>query len=119
MLFLRNDVEAQLLRLPGELYEHKGNNIISNVYTYKILNKTVNDINEVRFELLSYKGAIKLVSHNHFSIEKQGLAEGTLFIEINAAALTGDKDRLKISVYSGERLIETITTTFLGPRSYN
>jgi len=119
MLFLRNDVEAQLLRLPGELYEHKGNNIISNVYTYKILNKTVNDINEVRFELLSHKGAIKLVSHNHFSIEKQGLAEGTLFIEINAAALTGDKDRLKISVYSGERLIETITTTFLGPRSYN
>ena len=119
MLFLRNDVEAQLLRLPGDLYEHKGNNIISNVYTYKILNKTVNDINKVRFELLSHKGAIKLVSHNHFSIEKQGLAEGTLFIEINAAALTGDKDRLKISVYSGERLIETITTTFLGPRSYN
>jgi hypothetical protein len=118
MLFLRNDVEAQLLRLPGELYEHKGNNIISNVYTYKILNKTVNDINKVRFELLSHKGAIKLVSHNHFSIKEQGLAEGTLFIEINAAALAGDKDRLKIGVYSGERLIETITTTFLGPRSY-
>jgi len=118
MLFLRNDVEAQLLRLPGELYEHKGNNIISNVYTYKILNKTVNDINKVRFELLSHKGAIKLVSHNHFSIKEQGLAEGTLFIEINSAALAGDKDRLKIGVYSGERLIETITTTFLGPRSY-
>lgn len=118
MLFLRNDVEAQLLRLPGELYEHKENNIISNVYTYKILNKTGNDINSVRFKLLSHKGTIKLVSHNNFSIKKQGFAEGSLFIEINASTLTGDKDRLKIGVYSGERLIETITTAFLGPRSY-
>ena len=117
-LFLRNDVEAQFLRLPGELYEHKENNIISNVYTYKILNKTVADIDRVRFELLSHKGTIKLVSHSDFTIEKQGFAEGTLFIEINASALTGDKDRLKIGIYSGERLIETITTAFLGPRSY-
>ena len=117
-LFLRNDIEAQFLRLPGELYEHKENNIISNVYTYKILNKTVADIDRVRFELLSHKGTIKLVSHIDFTIEKQGFAEGTLFIEINASALTGDKDRLKIGVYSGERLIETITTAFLGPRSY-
>ena len=117
-LFLRNDVEAQFLRLPGELYEHKENNIISNVYTYKILNKTVADIDRVRFELLSHKGTIKLVSHSDFTIEKQGFSEGTLFIEINASALTGDKDRLKIGIYSGERLIETITTAFLGPRSY-
>ena len=118
MLFLRNDVEAQFLRLPGELYEHKENNIISNVYTYKIFNKTVADIDGIRFELLSHKGTIKLVSHSDFTIDKQGFAEGTLFIEINAAALTGDKDRLKIGIYSGERLIETITTAFLGPRSY-
>jgi cytochrome c oxidase accessory protein FixG len=118
MLFLRNDVEAQFLRLPGELYEHKENNIISNVYTYKIFNKTVADIDGIRFELLSHKGTIKLVSHSDFTIEKEKFAEGTLFIEINAAALTGDKDRLKIGIYSGDRLIETITTAFLGPRSY-
>ncbi len=40
MLFLRNDVEASILRLPGQLFEHKENNIISNVYTYKMVNKT-------------------------------------------------------------------------------
>ena len=49
---------------------------------------------------------------------KQGLAEGTLFIEINASALSGDKDKVKIGVYSGEELIETTKTAFLGPRSY-
>ncbi|HDZ15249.1 MAG TPA: cytochrome c oxidase accessory protein CcoG, partial [Pricia sp.] len=35
MLFLRSDLEANILRLPGQLYEHKDGNIISNVYTYK------------------------------------------------------------------------------------
>ena len=28
MLFLRNEVEASILRLPGQLYEHKENNRI-------------------------------------------------------------------------------------------
>ena len=37
MLFLRSDVEARILRLPGQLFEHKGDNI-SNVYTFKIIN---------------------------------------------------------------------------------
>jgi len=118
MLFLRNDIEANILRLPGQLYEHKAGNIISNVYTFKLVNKTTDDIDNVHFELMSHKGTIKLVSHVDFKVEGQGLAEGTLFIEINASALNGDKDRLKIAIYSGDDLIETTTTAFLGPRSY-
>ncbi|MBT8263534.1 MAG: cytochrome c oxidase accessory protein CcoG [Bacteroidia bacterium] len=119
MLFLRNDVEARVLRLPGQLYERMENNIISNVYTYKLVNKTTEDITDVRFELLSHEGSIRLVKNQNFEIGKQGLEEGTLFIEINASDLTGDKDKVKIGVYSGDELIETTKTAFLGPRSYN
>ncbi|GGX18784.1 cytochrome c oxidase accessory protein CcoG [Aquimarina muelleri] len=118
MSFLRNDVEANILRLPGQLYEHKEDNIISNVYTYKLVNKTTSTIEDIHFELLSHKGKIELVTHKNFSVPEQGLSEGTLFIEINSAALKGDKDRLKIGVYSKDELIETTTTAFLGPRSY-
>lgn len=119
MLFLRNELEANILRLPGQLYERKENNIISNVYTYKLVNKTVNDVEAVSFKLLSHKGTIKMVSQNTFEVPAQNLAEGTLFIEINNSALTGDKDKLKIGVFSGDKLIETTTTQFLAPRSYN
>ncbi|PVW15822.1 cytochrome c oxidase accessory protein CcoG [Marixanthomonas spongiae] len=118
MLFLRNDVEARVLRLPGQLYEHKEDNMISNVFTFKLINKTTEDVNNVHFELMSHKGTIKLVTHDEFQVPKQGLAEGTLFIEINASALSGDKDKVKIGVYSGDELIETTTASFLGPRSY-
>lgn len=118
MLFLRNDIEANILRLPGQLYERKADNVISNVYTFKLINKTVDDIDNVHFKLLSHKGDIKLVSHDNFKVDGQGLAEGTLFIEVNAHELEGDKDRVEIGIYSGEDLIETTTTAFLGPRSY-
>jgi len=119
MLFLRNELEANILRLPGQLYERKANNIISNVYTYKLVNKTIEDVEEVSFKLLSHKGEIKMVSQERFAVPAEELAEGTLFIEINASALNGDKDKLKIGVYSGGKLIETTMTQFLAPRSYN
>ncbi|MFL1012332.1 cytochrome c oxidase accessory protein CcoG [Flavisericum labens] len=119
MLFLRNDVEANILRLPGQLYEHKENNIISNVFTYKLVNKTSNDISDVSLKLLSHKGTLKLVSTDgDFTVPEQGIAEGTLFIEINNSALTGDRNKIKIGVYQGDTLIETTSANFLGPRSF-
>jgi len=118
MLFLRNNVEATILRLPGQLYQHKENNIISNVYTFKVINKTTKDIDNVSYKILSHKGEIKLVSNHNFKVPKQGLAEGTLFIEINASILKDDNIDIEIGVFSGDKLIETTTTNFLGPRSY-
>lgn len=119
MLFLRNDVEATVLRLPGQLYEHKENNIISNVFTYKLVNKTTHTIENVRFKLLSHKGTLKLVAtKDYLEVPSQGIAKGTLFIEINNAVLTGDRNKIKIGVFENDKLIETTTANFLGPRSY-
>tara|TARA_R110000744_G_scaffold135882_1_gene245537 strand:+ start:943 stop:2361 length:1419 start_codon:yes stop_codon:yes gene_type:complete len=118
MMFLRNDLEANILRLPGQLYEHKEGNIISNVFTYKLLNKTTKSVDNVHFELISPKGEIKLVRNENFDVQPEALSEGTLFIEINASVLSGDKNDLKIGVYSNDKLIETTTARFLAPRSY-
>jgi cytochrome c oxidase accessory protein FixG len=119
MLFLRNDVEANVLRLPGQLYEHKENNIISNVFTYKLVNKTSKDIEDVTLKLMSHKGELKLVAtHDNFVVPSQGIAEGTLFVEITNSALSGDRNTIKIGVYKGDQLIETTTANFLGPRSF-
>ena len=118
MLFLRNDLEATILRLPGQLYQAKENNIISNVYTYKLVNKTSEDIGQVNYKLLSHKGEIKVVSNQDITIPRQGLAEGTLFIELHSSLVKGDKVKLKIGVFSNGELIETASTNFLGPRTY-
>lgn len=118
MLFLRSDVEATVLRLPGQLYETKENNMISNVYTFKLINKTSESFENVRFELLSHEGSIESVTHEQIAIPEKGLAEGTLFIEINKALLEGEKIDMEIGIYSGDNLIETTSTNFMGPRSF-
>ncbi|SKB31805.1 cytochrome c oxidase accessory protein FixG [Salegentibacter holothuriorum] len=119
MLFIRSEVEARILRLPGQLYEKKADNIISNVFTYKLVNKTTADFENIEFRLLSHQGEIKPVKQSNIMVPGQELSEGTLFIEIHTAALEDDKEKLKIGIYSGDRLIETTSTIFMGPRSFN
>jgi hypothetical protein len=118
MMFLRNDLEANILRLPGQLYEHKEGNIISNVYTYKLVNKTTKPVEDVSFRLISHKGTVKLVRNENFEVPAQDLAEGTLFIEIDNAAIKSDKEKVKVGVYSGDELVETTLCSFMAPRSY-
>ncbi|RVU90368.1 Ubp3 associated protein Bre5 [Flavobacterium columnare] len=118
MLFLRNDVEATVLRLPGQLFQHKGENI-TNVFTYKIVNKTMDDFKNVTFKLVSPKGKIEIVGKQSVQVKKDNLAQGTLFVEIHPAFLEGDKTKIKIEIYNNKRLIETTTSNFLGPRKFN
>lgn len=118
MLFLRNDVEATVLRLPGQLFQHKGENI-SNVYTYKIVNKTVRDFDNIHFKLATPKGEIKMVGKDNFKVAKEAMAQGTMFVEIHPAFLKGDKTKITIEVYNNKELLETTTTNFLGPRSFD
>lgn len=118
MLFIRADVEATILRLPGQLYETHANNIISNVYTFKLINKTMDSYEDVHFKLLSHDGNIESVTHENIIVPEKGLAEGTLFIEIPKALLNDEKNNVEIGIYSGEKLIETTSTSFMGPRSF-
>ena len=117
LLFLRTDVEAVILRLPGQLYQHKGENI-SNIYTFKIINKTNDDFDDIHFKLVGIKGTLKVVGQQDFKVIKQGMNEGTLFVEINQYLLESDKTKLKIEVYNHNKKIDTATTSFLSPRSF-
>tara|TARA_R110002049_G_scaffold108455_1_gene256725 strand:+ start:10452 stop:11876 length:1425 start_codon:yes stop_codon:yes gene_type:complete len=120
MLLLRSDIEARILRLPGQLFEHKDNGIISNVYTFKLVNKTSKDIDDLTFKLRGWDGSIDVVSTSEtFKVDAQGIAEGTLFIELKQSDLSGDKNDVMIDLYSNGELIETTSVTFLGPRSFN
>ena len=118
LLFLRTEVEATFLRLPGQLFQHKGDNI-SNIYTFKIINKTNTDFNDIHFKLVGIKGTLKVVGKQDFKVPKQGMDGGTLFIEINQYLLQSDKTKLQIEVYNGDKKIETSTTSFLSPRSFD
>jgi len=118
LLFIRTEVEATILRLPGQLFEHKGDDI-SNIYTFKIINKTNTDFNDIHFKLKNIQGVINVVGEQEFKVKAQGMAEGTLFVQIHQYLLESDRTKLKIEVYNENKKIETATTNFLGPRSFD
>ncbi len=118
LLFIRNEVETTILRLPGQLFEHKGEDI-SNIYTFKIINKTNTDFNDIHFKLKNIKGVINVVGQQEFKVKAQGMAEGTLFVQIHQYLLENDRTKLKIEIYNENNKIETTTTNFLSPRSFD
>lgn len=118
LLFLRTEVEATIFRLPGQLYQHKGDNI-SNIYTFKIINKTSRDIKDLHFKLVGIKGDLKIVGVQDLEVPKQGMSSGTMFVEINKFLLESDKTKVEIDVYEGDKKIETTFTNFLSPRSFD
>jgi hypothetical protein len=89
------------------------------VFTYKIINKTNADFNAIRFKLVGIKGKLRVVGKHPFKVPKQGMNEGTLFIEINQNVLEHDKTKLEIDVYEGNKKIQTTHSSFLSPQSFD
>jgi cytochrome c oxidase accessory protein FixG len=118
LLYIRTDVEATVLRLPGQLFQHKGDKI-SNIYTFRIINKSNKNFEAIHFKLHTFNGLIKVVGAQSLKVPKQAMAQGTLFVEINKNILISDRTKIKIDVYNSNKIIETTTTNFLGPRSFD
>lgn len=113
LLFLRNDVQANFLHLPGQLYTTQGEEV-SNVYTFKIINKT-NDLYEnVDIRLMSHEGKLEVVG-GQVNIPEGGMYEGTVFIKINKGELSASKEKISIGIYANGELIEKTNTNFSSP----
>src|SRR5690606_33790504 len=118
LLLLRSNVDATILRVPGQLFEHKGENI-SNVYTFRIVNKTTRDFDDLQIKLLSPEGKVIPVRKTKINVPKQGIYQGTIFIEINQHLIESEKTKLRIGIYLSDELLQTTSTNFLGPRTFN
>jgi cytochrome c oxidase accessory protein FixG len=113
LLFLRSDIEASILRLPGQMFSTK-DEVITNVYTFKLINKTNNDMDNVDIKLISHRGEVKIFG-GEIKVPKGDLTEGTLFINIDKKDLSSSKEKLKIGIFENDELIDQTSTNFPGP----
>jgi len=118
LLASRTDVGITLLRTPGQLFQEHPDHSISNLYNYKFLNKTYQD-KELTLKPENFDGTLKIVGDTKLVIPKESFASGSLFIYLKGSDVSKRKTPLKIAVYEGDKKIETITTSFLGPFSNN
>jgi cytochrome c oxidase accessory protein FixG len=118
LLASRTDVGVTLLRSSGQLFQEQPNNQLSNLYNYKMLNKTFKD-KVLVLKPENFKGEIKLVGETKLLVPKDGTISGALFVYVDNSDVKGRKTELKIGVYENEMKISTITTSFLGPFNGN
>ena len=109
----RTDVELSLLRTPGMLYQAQGKDKYSNLYNWKLINKTHRDI-PVHLKLENIPGELKLIG-NMPTLKPSISEEGALFVILDKKYINKMKVELEIGVYEGETKLEEVEITFIGP----
>ena len=117
LVFTRSDVETTLLRAPGSLFQQLPDGRIENIYTLKIVNKTLHDI-PTELKLLNVPGKLTVMGGGDLDVPAAKLAQSSVLVELERARLTGSNTRLKIGIYDKRngKLLETVKTSFVGPR---
>ncbi len=110
----RGIIESIILRSPGQMYQQKDETHLTNLYTYVLINKTSKDL-PVELRLITESGKIQIVGKEQKTIPKSSKIEGAFFIEMPEDKLHGRKTPVKIEVISDGKVIDEITTNFMGP----
>jgi cytochrome c oxidase accessory protein FixG len=113
ILIFRNDIDATILRTPGMMYQVSEDGSISNLYNYKIVNKKRREM-RLEFRLLSHKGRVRMVGNGPL-LNEEGTGQGAFFIELDKSETSGVKTKLQIGVFSGDKQVGKVKTTFLAP----
>jgi len=115
LAFTRSDIETTLLRAPGALFQQTAEGHINNLYTLRVVNKTSRDIS-VQLRLENIEGKLSLLGGTNLIVPGEKLAQTSVLVELTPYVLRGNNAKLQIGVYSGDERLQTIRTTFVGPR---
>jgi polyferredoxin len=115
LVFTRPAVEAIFLRAPGALFSQSASGRVENLYTLKLVNKTMREL-PVELRLENVAGQLEVMGDKRLVVPAGQLAETSVLIHLDHAALTGPTTRLLVGVYSEGKRVQTIKTVFVGPR---
>ncbi|MCP9766816.1 cytochrome c oxidase accessory protein CcoG [Lacihabitans sp. LS3-19] len=114
LLLNRTSVETTLMRVPGQLYQEKGDKI-TNLYNAQMVNKS-NEIKTLTLGINEPDAEIKIVGPNTNIQIKPGLkTEVVFFVEFPKDKITKRKTPIKVQIYENKVQIDEVKTNFQGP----
>ncbi len=113
LLANRTDFSVTVLRTPGLLSQEQPNNMVSNIYDLNIVNKTFDKI-PISLKLENINGELKLVG-KEIVMEPQGNIDAKFLVLLPKDVLKKISTPIDIGIYSGDKLIKKVTTSFLAP----
>lgn len=114
LLVTRKDIGGTIVRAKGQLYQERGADSLSNLYTIKVINKTIEDI-PLTLKLENVPGQIVQADGQNILVKKEGQGKGSFFIILPKSFVNKRKTSVKVGLYQGNKKITTISTNFMGP----
>lgn len=117
LLFNRSEVDGRLLRAKGSTYQLRDDKTISNLYALELVNKSGK---EMPFKLVCEDPRLRIQLVNPIQrLSKDGHATLSFFLIIANKDVETYKSNIKLSIYSGNKKVESLKTTFIAPPGMN
>lgn len=116
LLFNSENVDGNIIRSAGMLFQERGTDSISNLYNIKLINKTFERF-ELTLKLEDSKGTISMIGKPEIVMKPESQGASNFFIVLPRSVLKHRKEKLKVGVYQDGKLVMYLHTTFLGPMS--
>ncbi len=116
-LITRSEVETNVFKVSGTLYQKSDDGSITNLYNVEFVNKTFDAMPlELKVESPPTATLVK-PDNNPIEVPAQGLLKTIYFIKIPAADITSARTVVYLGVYRQGKLLEKIKVKFIGPVS--
>lgn len=114
ILFLRPNVETQILRAPGAMFQELPDNRISNLYLVKVMNKTHRDI-PVELRIESPPGVHLQIAGDSIRAPAERLAQSAVIAKAPRELIRNGNLKLEVGVYEEGKRVQKLKTNFVGP----
>ncbi len=116
-LSTRTDVETNVFKVPGTLYQRNEDGYISNLYNVESVNKTFEEITlELKAEAPQSASLLR-PDNKPIRVQPGSLLKAICFIRIPADLITEARTVVILGVYHNGRLLEKVKVKFIGPVS--
>jgi hypothetical protein len=109
----RSDIDVTILRTPGMYFQEQPDDYISNLYDVKAVNKTFGPL-PLSFKLRNVDGTIRVLGDS-LILRSQEANAAKLFVLLKRDQVKAMNTPLDVEVYSGDRLVGVVQSSFLGP----
>lgn len=114
LVITRPEVQATILRAPGQLFQKQEKGLISNLYTINLVNKSF-DAHALELRVLSPENAALTMVGRELAVKAEEITDGTFFISLPQSNIGKVKTEVEIGVFSDGEKIDQLKTSFIGP----
>jgi len=114
LTFTRKDIEATILRAPGQLFQKRDDGTVTNLYTVNLVNKSFDD-HDVELKVVSPQDASLSIVGSPLSVKQAQVSDGAFFIALPMSDVKAMKTPVKIDVIANGKKVNEVQTTFIGP----